>query len=161
MAKDHPDHHDAEIVMRLYDLRREPVMRESRDALMAQFWPRAYEDVVAITKRDHELNRAFRQVSTFWEMAYGMVKHGIVNAEYFLESNGEGFFLFAKIQPHLEAYRRDVNALAFRNVEWVAVECPPGRALFANIQARVAKLAAGRLASNPTGTATALKTGDR
>jgi hypothetical protein len=144
MAKDHPDHHDAEIVMRLYDLRREAVMRESRDALMAGFWPRHYEDVLAITKREHDLNRAFRQVGTFWEMAYGMVKHGIVHPEYFLESNGEGFLLFAKIHPYLEAYRRDVNALAFRNAEWVAVECPPGRTLFAAMQARVAKLAATR-----------------
>lgn len=147
MAKDHPDHHDAEIVMRLYDLRREPVMRESRDALNSQFWPRTFDDVLAVTKRDHELNRAFRQVSTFWEMAYGMVKHGIVNAGYFLESNGEGFFLFSKIQPYLEAYRREVSALAFRNAEWVAVESPEGRALFANIQARVKKLAEARLAS--------------
>jgi hypothetical protein len=146
MAKDHPDHHDAEIVMRLYDLRREAVMRESRDALNTTFWPRSYEDVIAITKRDHELNRAYRQVGTFWEMAYGMVRHGIVNAEYFLESNGEGFFLFTKVHPYLDAYRRDVNALAFRNAEWVAVECAPGRAIYANIQARVAKLAAARAA---------------
>ncbi len=145
MAKDHPDHHDAEIVMRLYDLRRESVMRESRDILNTQFWPRTYEDVLAVTKRDHELNRAFRQVGTYWEMAYGMVKHGIVNAGYFLESNAEGFFLFAKIQPHLEAYRREVNPLAFRNVEWVAEESPEGRAVYATIQARVAKLAAARL----------------
>ena len=147
MGKDHPDHHDAEIVMRLYDLRREPVMRESRDAIQTQFWPRTFEDVLAVTKRDHELNRAFRQVGTYWEMAYGMVKHGIVHAEYFLESNGEGFFLFAKIQPHLEAYRREVNPLAFRNAEWVAVESPEGRAVFATIQARVKKLAEARLQS--------------
>ena len=147
MAKDHPDHHDAEIVMRLYDLRREPVMRESRDALNTQFWPRTYEDVLAVTKRDHDLNRPFRQVSTFWEMAYGMVKHGIVHAEYFMESNGEGFFLFARIQPFLEAYRREVNALAFRNAEWVAVQSPAGRAVFAVIQARVKKLAEARLPS--------------
>ena len=147
MAKDHPDHHDAEIVMRLYDLRREPVMRESRDTLMVGFWPRSYEEVLAITRREHELNRAFRQVATFWEMAYGMVKHGIVNAGYFLESSGEGFFLFAKIQPYLDQYRRDVNALAFVNAEWVARECPPGRALFANIEARVKKLAEARAAA--------------
>ena len=147
MAKDHPDHHDAEIVMRLYDLRRETVMRESREALNTQFWPRTYEDVLAVTKREHELNRPFRQVGTFWEMAYGMVKHGIVNAEYFMESNGEGFFLFAKIQSYLEAYRRDVSALAFRNAEWVATQSPAGRAVFAVIQARVTKLAEARLLS--------------
>jgi hypothetical protein len=147
MAKDHPDHHDAEIVMRLYDLRREPVMRESRDAIQTQFWPRSWEDVVAVTKREHDLNRAFRQVGTYWEMAYGMVKHGIVHAEYFLESNAEGFFLLAKMQPHLEAYRREINPLAFRNAEWVAVQSPAGRTVFATIQARVAKLAAARTAA--------------
>ena len=147
MAKDHPDHHDAEIVMRLYDLRREPVMRESRDAIQTQFWPRSFDDVLAVTKRDHELNRAFRQVGTFWEMAYGMIRHGIVHAEYFLESNVEGFFLFAKIQPYLEDYRREINPLAFRNAEWVAVQSPEGRAVFAVIQARVKKLAETRLLS--------------
>lgn len=147
MAKDHPDHHDAEIVMRLYDLRREPVMRESRDAIMTKFWPRSFEDVLAVTKREHELNRPWRQVGTFWEMAYGMVRHYIVHAEYFLESNGEGFFLFAKVQPYLEDYRREVNPLAFRNAEWVAVQSPAGRAAYAVIQARVKKLAEARLAT--------------
>ena len=147
MAKDHPDHHDAEIVMRLYDLRREPVMRESRDAIMTQFWPRSYEEFIAVTKRDHELNRPFRQVGTFWEMAYGMVKHGIVHAEYFLESNGEGFFLYAKALPFVEQYRREMAPLAFRNAAWVATQTAAGRALFEVIKARVAKLAEARLAA--------------
>ena len=147
MSKEAPDHHDAEIVLRLYELRREAVMRESRAAINTQFWPRSAEEVVAVTKRDHHLNGPFRQVSTYWEMAYGIVKHGIVNPDYFLESNGEGFFLFAKIAPYLEAYRREVNALAFRNAEWAATECPAGRALFENIQARVRKQAEARFAS--------------
>jgi hypothetical protein len=147
MAKDTPDHHDADLVLRLYELRRETVMRESRDAINTQFWPRTFDDVLAVTKRDHHLNRPFRQVSTYWEMVYGMVKHGIVNPEYFLETNGEGFFLFAKILPHLEAYRREVSALAFRNAEWAALRGPPGRELFETIQARVRKLAEARLAS--------------
>jgi len=147
MAKDTPDHNDADLVLRLYELRRETVMRESRDTINTQFWPRTFDDVLAVTKRDHHLNRPFRQVSTYWEMVYGMVKHGIVNPEYFLETNGEGFFLFAKILPHLEAYRREVSALAFRNAEWAALRCPPGRELFETIQARVRKLAEARLAS--------------
>ena len=147
MAKDTPDHHDAELVLRLYELRRETVMRESRDTINSQFWPRNFDDVLALTKRDHHLNRPFRQVSTYWEMVYGMVKHGIVNAEYFLESNGEGFFLFAKILPYLEAYRREVNAHAFRNTEWAALKCPPGREMFENIQARVKRLSEARLAA--------------
>jgi len=147
MAKDTPDHHDAELVLRLYELRRETVMRESRDTINSQFWPRSFDDVLAVTKRDHHLNRPFRQVGTYWEMVYGMVKHGIVNAEYFLESNGEGFFLFAKVLPYLEAYRREVSAQAFRNAEWVALKSPAGREAFEGIQARVKKLAEARLAA--------------
>jgi len=147
MAKDTPDHHDAELVLRLYELRRETVMRESRDTINSQFWPQSFDDVHAVTKRDHHLNRPFRQVASYWEMVYGMVKHGIVNAEYFLESNGEGFFLFAKILPYLEAYRREVNAHAFRNTEWAALKCPPGREMFESIQARVKKLSEARLAA--------------
>jgi hypothetical protein len=147
MAKDTPDHHDAELVLRLYELRRETVMRESRDIVNSQFWPRSFDDVLAVTKRDHHLNRPFRQVGTYWEMVYGMVKHGIVNAEYFLESNGEGFFLFAKILPYLEAYRREVSAQAFRNAEWVALKSPAGRDVFEAIQARVKKQAEARLAA--------------
>jgi hypothetical protein len=147
MAKDKPDHHDAELVLRLYELRRETVMRDSRDTINSQFWPRSFDDVLAVTKRDHHLNRPFRQVSSYWEMVYGMVKHGVVNADYFLESNGEGFFLFAKVLPYLEAYRREVSALAFRNAEWAALKCPPGRDMFESIQARVKKLAEARLAA--------------
>ena len=48
-----PDHHDAELVLKLYELRREPVMRESRDAINAQFMPRSFEDVAAIAKDAH------------------------------------------------------------------------------------------------------------
>ena len=147
MSKDSPDHHDAELVLRLYELRRETVMRDSRDAIATQFWPRSFEDLLAVTKRDHHLNRPFRQVASYWEMVYGMVKHGIVNPEYFLESNGEGFFLFAKVLPFLEAYRREVSPAAFRNAEWAALKCPAGREVFENIQARVRKQAEARLAT--------------
>jgi len=64
MSKDTPDHHDAEIVLRLYELRREPVMRDARDTINTQFWPRTFEDILAVTKRDHHLNRPFRQVGS-------------------------------------------------------------------------------------------------
>ena len=143
-AKKRPDHHDAELALRVYELRREPVMRESRNAIAQEFWPKSFEDVLAVTKYEHPLNRSFRQCATYWEMVYGIVKHGIVNAEYFLESNGEGMFLFAKIAPYLDDYRDQVSPLAFRNAEWVVTECRPGRKMFEIIEARVKKLAAAR-----------------
>ena len=138
MAKEKPDHHDAQLVMQVYDLR-----RESRNAL-GQFWPKTYDDVLAVVKPEHPMNAAFRQVSTYWEMVYGMVKHGVAHPGYFLESNGEGMFLFAKIEPFLQAYRKDYSPRAFQNAEWVATQCPEGRALYEYFRARVRKLAETR-----------------
>lgn len=145
MAKMTPDHHDAELVLKVYDLRREATMRQSRTAILRQFWPKSYEDVKAVTSNpEHPLNAPLRQVGSFWEMVYGMVKHGIVHPGYFLESNGEGLFLFAKMDPYLAQYRKDGSPSSFKNAEWVARECPDGQRLYEGIRARVKKMAEGR-----------------
>jgi len=120
LTKDYPDHHDAELIIKLYELRREPVMRESRKAVNGQFWPRSFDDVLAITKGDHPLNSAYRQTGTYWEMVYGMVKHGVLHSEFMIESCGEGMLLFAKIEPYLAEYREHISPLAFRNAEWIS-----------------------------------------
>lgn len=142
--KDRPDHHDAEIALRVYDLRRESLMRESRTAINRNFWPKSYDDVLAVSKPEHPLNAAFRQTSTYWEMVYGMVKWGIVHPGFFLESNAEGLFLFAKVAPYVARLREDYSPTAFRNAEWVASECPAGRRLFEIVDVRTRKLLASK-----------------
>ena len=140
MPKEQPDHHDADLILKLYDLRREAVMRRSRDALNARFWPKTYDDFLAVTRPDHPLNTAFRQVSSYWEMAYSLARHGIVSADFLVENNAEGLFLHAKVEPFLERFRREVNPLAFRNSEWVTKQCDEGRRRYEIIQARVRKM---------------------
>ena len=120
MSKHAPDHHDAEIVLKFYDLRREPVMRESRDAINQEFHPKSAEEAIAVLAPDHPLNRAYRQVSTYWEMVYGMAKHGIVNTDYLLENTGEGLLLFAKLEPYLAALPQQSHPRIFQNAEWIA-----------------------------------------
>jgi hypothetical protein len=136
-TKDFPDHHDAELVIKLYELRREPVMRESRKAVNGQFWPRSFDDVVAVTKGDHPLNAAYRQVGTYWEMVYGMVKHGVLHSEFMIESCGEGMFLFAKIEPYLAEYRERISPLAFRNAEWIAANSAGAQAALGLFRKRI------------------------
>ncbi len=144
MAKTTPDHHDAELLIQVYDLRREAVMRQSRQAIQREFWPKAWDDVLAVTRPDHPLNAAYRQTGTYWEMVYSFARHGIVHPAFWLENNGEGLFLFAKIEPFLDKVREAGNPAAFRNAQWVAHDCPEGRALYERIKARVAKMAAAR-----------------
>jgi hypothetical protein len=144
MSKEQPDYHDAQLAFRAYELRRESVMRESRNAINRDFWPKSFADVQALTKPEHPLNAAWRQTSTYWEMVYGLVKHGIVNADYFMESSGEGLFLFARIAPYLEEVRREISPVAFQNAEWVARNTAVGQRMFAMFTARVQKALASK-----------------
>ena len=139
MAKGTPDYQDADLVLRVYEMRREPVMRASRDAINGKFWPANYEEAKAITAATHEFNAAYRQTGTYWEMVYGLVRHGIVNAEYFMETNGEGLLLFAKMEPYVEQLRKEVSPYVFLNAEWVAKETQRGRGLFEIFRGRVKK----------------------
>ena len=144
MNKGHPDHHDADLLLKVYDMRREAVLRASRSAINGQFWPKTYEDVQAVLKAEHPLNAAYRQVGTYWEMVYGFARHGIVNPDFWIETNGEGFFVLAKVSPFLERLRVDVSPVVFRNAEWIAKECDEGRRTYERIVARVKKMAESR-----------------
>jgi len=115
MSKSAPDHHDADLVLRIYDLRRESVMRESRDTILRDFWPRDEQEALAILQPEHPLNRAWRQTTTYWEMVYGMARHGVVHTDFLLESNGEGLFLFARVEPYLARIRAATSPRALKN----------------------------------------------
>jgi hypothetical protein len=143
LSKERADHADADLLIKVYDLRREAVMRESRLSILRDFWPGSFEDVQALSNRDHPHNAAYRQTGTYWEMVYSFVRHGIVNPAFWLENNGEGMYLYVKIEPYL-ARIRETNPVAFQNAEWVATSSPEGRALYERIKARVAQLARAR-----------------
>jgi len=137
MAKKKPSHADAQLVLHLYDLRREPVMRESRRTIAA-WQPRSFEDVLAITKLDDPRNAAWRQVSSYFEMAYGFARHGIVPADFLAENTGEGLLLYAKVEPHLKAFRKSVSPTAFRNSEWLVKKSPYAQERLKLFQKRLA-----------------------
>ena len=139
-VKDFPDHHDAELVLKLYDLRREQVMRDSRAAVFQQLHPKSAQELIDAVKTGGPLNPAFRQVSTYWEMAYGMIKHGVLHADFMLECNGgEGIAVFARVAPFLDEYRRALGAHRLVNTEWVVKNTDAGRRTFELYSAQVAK----------------------
>jgi len=144
MVKEHPDHHDADLVIKIYDLRREAVMRESRAAVLRDYWPRSPEDALDVLRQDHPLNRPYRQFTGYWEMVYGMARHGVVHPEFLVENNGEGLVVFARAEPHLAAIRQATTPRAWRNAEWVARETETGRGMMESFRARTAKALAGK-----------------
>ena len=139
MPKDYPDHHDADLVLRLYELRRESTMRASR-AAMASWWPKTFDDVVAILKSDHPNNAPFRQVTGYWEMAYGMARHGVAHPEFLVENSTEGIFYFIRFERFLEQYRAAGSPRAFRNTEWVITNTTAGAETLAFYKKRFEKI---------------------
>lgn len=97
---------DAEIILKLYQLRTETVMRQARAWVIGEFWPATVEDFFAVLLNPADPHNPFlRQVVGYWEMAAAMVLHGAVSAELFVDCNGEGFFLLAKFAHILEGIR--------------------------------------------------------
>jgi hypothetical protein len=97
---------DAEIILKLYDLRRETLMRQARAWMTGEFWPATAEEYFAVASNPADPHNAFlRQVVGYWEMAAALVLHGTVSAELFVDCNNEGFFLLAKFAPILDAIR--------------------------------------------------------
>ena len=103
---------DAELILKLYDLRREPEMRKARNWWLGAFWPESADDIVNLGMQlGTQENNWLRQVSGYWNMAASLVEHGTLNRELFLEPSfsGEMFVLFAKVRPFLKEMREKMN----------------------------------------------------
>src|SRR5271169_646085 len=111
---------DAEIILKLYDLRRETVMRQARAWVIGEFWPETADDYFELVANSTDPHNPFlRQVITYWEMAAAMVLHGAVSAELFVDCNAEGFLLLAKFAPILEAIREKNPGFLIKTSELV------------------------------------------
>jgi hypothetical protein len=96
---------DAELVLKLYELRREPRMRQARHWVVNEFNPKNLDELLAV-QRDFgsDQNQMWRQVIGYWEMAAALVLAGALDRVLFLESNGENLFLLAKFELLHEEY---------------------------------------------------------
>jgi hypothetical protein len=138
-----PTASDAELILKLYDLRREAELRKARNWWLG-FWPEKADDIVKIaTALGTQENAWFRQVGGYWEMAAALVLHKTVNRELFLEPSisGEMFFLFAKIDPFLVELREKLQSpTAFANVEQLIKTSKGGLQRLQQVQERQARL---------------------
>lgn len=87
---------DADIILKLYDLRREEVMRKARDYVGMQFWPTTVDEFKEIHKPTNPNNAYWRQVISFWEGMAQLPLHGAVDTDLYLATQGESLFIRAK-----------------------------------------------------------------
>ena len=94
----------ATLILKLFELRREPVLRDARAWFLRDFNPQTLEDALALAAGPK--NDWFRMVVGYWDMAASFVVHGAIDPDMFRAANTEMVATFAKLQPFLEDLRR-------------------------------------------------------
>lgn len=93
---------DADLILKLYELRTESMMRKARQFVIFEFSPTRFEEITALQREVSEKSAFLRQVVSYWEMAAAFVLRGALDADLYLDANPEPFFIYAKYTPFLE-----------------------------------------------------------
>ena len=142
----------ADLLIKLYDLRREETMRTARNWIFT-FSPTSAEEI-GQTMMDPEVGGYLRMVGSYWDMVASFVNHGAIDAEMFNDCNGEHLLFFAKIQPHLADMRETFeNPDMYKHLEKVITDAPNGAERLTKMKAWLDSMAEG--AAEETDSATA------
>ncbi len=138
---------EADLILKLYELRREPTMRTARDWYFLEFNPESIEDINKTFFSEHSGH--LRMVMTYWDMAAALVNHGAISMELFNDTNGEHIGVFSKLEPFLGELRANLNPQFLANLEKLIEATPDGRQRVAAprermkaVRAQIAKLRA-------------------
>jgi hypothetical protein len=135
-----PDHHDADILLKLYDLRREPEMRKAKDWATLQFRPASAEDILAVLRDiGTEHNRWLRQFITYYEMVASLVHRGLLDRDLLEDSVNEYVGFYALLKPHLKQVREALGIPDYMGqIERLVEESERGRERLAKIEKWIA-----------------------
>ena len=119
----------AELILRLYELRRETVMRQARSFVGGgAFAPRSAEELVALVSKGGTETGYVLQVYGYWDMVCAFVIHGMLSADLVYDTCQEMYFQYAKIQPYLKDFRVKMNLPEWmQNIEKVIEKSAKGR----------------------------------
>lgn len=134
---------DAELCIKLYDLRREAEMRKAREFVNFQFQPKSADDVLKLMQAFGTKENAWaRQVFSYWESAASLLLNEVVHPDLFLAWNGEMVFVYAKYGPYLKEVREKMEHSTFwSGVEKAVTGSSEMKKRLGVIQKRLAKMA--------------------
>jgi hypothetical protein len=137
-----PTSADAQLILQLYDLRREAEIRKARNWWLVTFWPESAEDFMKVgSALGTQENNWLRQAAGYWSMSASLVLSGAINQELFLDPSvsGEMFFIFAKVKPFLGELRTKMkNPRMFANIEKLINSTKQGREWLKYVEGQVA-----------------------
>jgi hypothetical protein len=110
----------AELILKLYEIRRETALRAARDYVGGEFMPRSVDEFVSLVKDGGKPSGHILQVYGYWDMVAAFVVHGALDEALIFDTCQEMYFQFEKIQPYLAGFREKMNLPEFlRSIETV------------------------------------------
>jgi hypothetical protein len=133
----------AELLLHLYELRREPVMRQARSYVGGPFKPASADDLIDAIRRGDQQTAYILQVFGYWDMLSAFVLHGALTEALVYDTCQEMYFQWAKIQPYIKTFRAEMNLPEWmQSIEKVIDRSPKGRRRIATMQASAKAFAA-------------------
>jgi hypothetical protein len=112
---------DVNLILRLYEMRREDRMRDARKWFVASFKVKSYEEFQALCPPGSEPNASYRMVTTYWEMVASFLTSSVLNAELFYQSGRELLLVWERVRDILPAARETMkHPRELRNLEEAA-----------------------------------------
>ena len=131
----------ATLIIRLYELRRDPTMREARNWFARSFNPSSIDEVMQAVSGPN--SAYFRMVTSYWDMACSFVLNGAISEQMFNETNGEQHVVFAKIEPFIGEYRAKMGNPAYlASLEKLVMQAPGAKERLAALRERFRAMAA-------------------
>lgn len=142
MSQERANYQDIDLILKLYELRREETMRKARSYVGGKFAPKSAGEMVAIVTAGTAESGYVLQVYGYWDMVAAFVHDGPLSEQLVYDTCQEMYFQYAKIQPYLAEFRRLMNLPEWmRGIERLVEGSPQGRERLAAMQASTGKKA--------------------
>ena len=113
----------ATLLIRLYELRRDPTLREARAWFVSKFHPTSVDDLLKTLSGPD--SAYYRMVTSYWDMAASFVLNGAIDEKMFADANGEHVIVYAKLEPFLAEYRAKMgNPNYYGSLEQLVLKVP-------------------------------------
>jgi hypothetical protein len=115
-----PTSQDADLILKLYELRRDPEMRRARAFMISEFSAANWEAVRPHYLTGNELDRHFRMATSYWEMVAAFVNRGLIDEDLFFDTHGEDIVVWNKVKGLVEDARKHIRPTWLWNLERMA-----------------------------------------
>jgi hypothetical protein len=148
-----PTHADAELLLHLYEIRREPELRKARAWFLTEFKATSWSEIHARYLSHDEGDRWFRMTLAYWEMVATLVNRGVLHPELFFDHTGEDIVTWERCKPWIAEARASIRPTYFYQFERMVAAHQAFRArsiaAFTGQQSRAATRRAPRAAAKP------------